>query len=546
MSTLTLSTAWQALSAHYATIEPSHMRQMFEDDPARFDKLSVKFGNLLFDYSKNRVTEETMQLLVKLAEQAGLPAYIERQFEGEKINSTEQRAVLHTALRNRSNRPVFVDGQDVMPDVNRVLALMRAFSDAVRSGRHTGHTGRAITDIVNIGIGGSDLGPLMVCEALKYCASTNLRVHFVSNVDATHLAETLKKLDAATTLFVVSSKTFTTQETLTNARSARAWLISHLADEAAVAKHFAAVSTNLKATAAFGINPDNVFEFWDWVGGRYSLWSAIGLPIALFVGMDKFEELLTGAHAMDEHFRTTPLRQNIPVLMGMLGIWYGNFFGASSNAVLPYDQYLHRFPAYLQQLDMESNGKGVDRCGIPVDYDTGMAVWGEAGTNGQHAFYQLIHQGTRMIPADFLAPMHSQNPVGDHHAILLANCFAQTEALMIGKTSDEARAELAAQGLPAEALEALLPHKVFPGNKPTNTLLFDRLDPYTLGMLIALYEQKVFVQGIVWNLNSFDQWGVELGKQLASKILPELLDESVNARHDPSTSRLIDYYRKNH
>ncbi len=544
MSKLTLSEAWQALSAHYAKIEPLHMRQLFADNPARFDNFSVKLGSLLLDYSKNRITAETLKLLVALVEQADVQGAIERQFNGDKINNTEQRAVLHTALRNRSDRPVFVDGVNVMPDVLRVLGLMRKFSEAVRSGSHVGYTGRAITDIVNIGIGGSDLGPLMVCEALKPYATPALRAHFVSNVDASHLTETLKKLDPQTTLFIVSSKTFTTQETLTNARSARAWLVGKLGTDAAVEKHFAAVSTNLKATAAFGINPDNVFEFWDWVGGRYSLWSAIGLPIALFVGMDKFEELLAGAHTMDEHFRTAPMAQNMPVLMGMLGIWYGDFFGASSNAVLPYDQYLHRFPAYLQQLDMESNGKSVDRDGKQVDYDTGMVVWGEAGTNGQHAFYQLIHQGTRMIPADFLAPIHSQNPTGEHHAILLANCFAQTEALMIGKTSEEARAELVAQGLQEIGLKALLPHKVFPGNKPTNTLLFDRLDPHTLGMLIALYEQKVFVQGIVWNINSFDQWGVELGKQLASKILPELLDASVKLPHDQSTRSLIDYYQQ--
>jgi glucose-6-phosphate isomerase len=520
------------------------MRQLFQDDPARFEKFTVKVGSLLLDYSKNLITTETRRLLLDLALQADLPANIERQFSGEKINNTEKRAVLHTALRNRSDRPVLFDGVDVMPDIRRVLGLMRTFSDSVRSGKHLGYTGRPITDIVNIGIGGSDLGPLMVCEALKFYASAELRAHFVSNVDATQLTETLKKLDAASTLFIVSSKTFTTQETLTNARSARNWLVEELGSEAAVAQHFAAVSTNLKATAAFGINPANVFEFWDWVGGRYSLWSAIGLPIALFVGMDKFEELLAGAHAMDEHFRTAPLAQNMPVLMGMLGIWYGDFFGCSSNAVLPYDQYLHRFAAYLQQLDMESNGKGVDRDGNPVDYDTGMALWGEAGTNGQHAFYQLIHQGTRMIPADFIAPIHSQNPTGEHHAILLANCFAQTEALMIGKTSDEARAELIAAGMPEVELEALLPHKVFPGNKPTNTLLLDRLDPHTLGMLIALYEQKVFVQGIVWNINSFDQWGVELGKQLASKILPELLDDTIKLPHDESTRRLIDYYHQ--
>ncbi|HCI52553.1 MAG TPA: glucose-6-phosphate isomerase [Gallionella sp.] len=545
MSKLTLSTAWQALSAHYADIEPLHMRELFAADPSRFDKLSLKFGSLLLDYSKNRITEQTRKLLIDLAVQADLSASIEGQFNGEKINNTEQRAVLHTALRNRSDRPVLFNGIDVMPDVRRVLALMRVFSGKVRSGAHTGYTGRAITDIVNIGIGGSDLGPLMVCEALKCYASPALRVHFVSNVDASQLVETLKKLDAETTLFIVSSKTFTTQETLTNARSARAWLVEKLGSENAVACHFAAVSTNLAATASFGINPDNVFEFWDWVGGRYSLWSAIGLPIALFIGMDRFEELLSGAHAMDEHFRSAPLEENMPVLMGMLGIWYGNFFATSSNAVLPYDQYLHRFAAYLQQLDMESNGKGVDRDGQTVDYDTGTAVWGEAGTNGQHAFYQLIHQGTRMIPADFIAPLHSQNPLGEHHAILLANCFAQTEALMIGKTSDEARAELVAQGLSGAELEALLPHKVFAGNKPTNTLLFDRLDPHTLGMLIALYEQKVFVQGIVWNINSFDQWGVELGKQLASKILPELQDGKIGSQHDDSTRHLIEYYRKN-
>ena len=550
MSKLTTSPAWQALKAHHAAIEPLHMRDMFRDDPARFGKFSLQLGNLLFDYSKNRITDETIKLLVALAVQAGLPAAIGRMFGGEKINSTEQRAALHTALRNRSGRPVLVDGKDVMPDVRRVLGLMRRFSDAVRSGEHRGHTGKQISDIVNIGIGGSDLGPLMACEALKPYSNPKLRAHFVSNVDGTHLAETLKKLDAETTLFIVSSKTFTTQETLTNAHSARVWLVEKLGDERAVAKHFAAVSTNLKATGEFGINPDNVFEFWDWVGGRYSLWSAIGLPIALYVGMDKFEELLGGAYAMDEHFRSAPLEKNIPVLMGLLGVWYGNFFGASSNAVLPYDQYLHRFPAYLQQLEMESNGKRVNRDGNAVDYDTGMVMWGEPGTNGQHAFYQLIHQGTRLIPADFLAPLHSHNPIGEHHAILLANCLAQTEALMLGKTADEARAELealynhAADNATLIRPTTLLPHKIFPGNKPTNTLLFDRLDPHTLGMLIALYEHKVFVQGVVWNINSFDQWGVELGKQLAGEILPELHDAAALSRHDASTGGLINYFRK--
>ena len=544
MSKLIKSAAWQALSAHYTVIEPLQMRQLFRDDPARFNKFSLQFNSLFFDYSKNRINAETIKLLVALAEQTKLRDRVESMFGGEKINVTEQRAALHTALRNRSSHPVYVEGKNVMPDVQRVLGLMRRFSDAVRNGQHVGHTGKAIRDIVNIGIGGSDLGPLMVCEALKSYSGENLRAHFVSNIDSTHLTETLKNLDAETTLFIVSSKTFTTQEALTNAHSARAWLVDKLGDEQAVAKHFAAASTNLEATEKFGIHPQNVFEFWDWVGGRYSLWSAIGLPIALFIGMDKFEELLGGAYAMDEHFRNAPLDKNIPVLMGMLGIWYGNFFGASSNAVLPYDQYLHRFPAYLQQLDMESNGKGVDRDGNAVDYDTGMVVWGEPGANGQHAFYQLIHQGTRMIPADFLAPLHSQNPLGEHHAILLANCFAQTEALMVGKTVTEARAELEAQGLHGEALEALLPHKIFPGNKPTNTLLFDKLDPHTLGMLIALYEHKVFVQSVVWNINPFDQWGVELGKQLAGKILPELRDASVTTRHDASTSGLIAYFHR--
>ena len=519
------------------------MRQMFRDDPARFDQFSVRLGSLLFDYSKNRFTGETIKLLMALAEQAKLPAYIESMFSGDKINCTERRAVLHTALRNRSDRPVCVDGKDVMPDVRRVLGLIRNFSGAVRNGQHRGHTGKRITDIVNIGIGGSDLGPLMVCEALKPYGSPELRAHFVSNVDGTHITETLNQLNAETTLFIVSSKTFTTQETLTNANSARTWLIEKLGNEQAVAQHFAAVSTNLEATAKFGINPHNVFEFWDWVGGRYSLWSAIGLPIALYVGMDKFEELLDGAYAMDEHFRNTALDKNIPVLMGLLGIWYGNFFGAGSNAVFPYDQYLHRLPAYLQQLEMESNGKRVDRDGNTVDYDTCMVIWGEPGTNGQHAFYQLIHQGTRMIPADFLAPLHSHNAIGEHHAILLANCFAQTEALMLGKTFEEARAELEAQNLHEEVLNALLPHKVFPGNKPTNTLLFEQLDPHTLGMLIALYEHKVFVQGVVWNINSFDQWGVELGKQLAGRILPELSGAASISPHDSSTTGLVASYR---
>ena len=545
MSTLTDSHAWLKLKQHHATVAPLQMRDLFAADPQRFERFSARCGELLLDYSKNRITQETLTHLLALAQQANLAEWVERMFGGEKINATEHRAALHTALRNRAERPVLVDGQDVMPNVRRVLAAMRTFSDAVRSGAHRGHTGKPITDIVNIGIGGSDLGPLMVCEALKPFGKPDLRAHFVSNVDATHLLETLRGLNAETTLFIVSSKTFTTQETLTNARAARVWLIDVLGDEAAVAKHFAAVSTNLSATSQFGINPENVFEFWDWVGGRYSLWSAIGLPIAIYLGMDHFEALLGGAYEMDQHFRTTAFENNLPVLLALLGIWYGNFFGAGSNAVLPYDQYLHRFAAYLQQLDMESNGKGVDRNGQPVDYDTGMVVWGEPGTNGQHAFYQLIHQGTRLIPADFIAPLQSANPLGEHHAILLANCFAQTEALMRGKTAAEARAELVAQGLSGDALESLLPHKIFPGNKPTNTLLFPRLTPHTLGMLIALYEHKVFVQSVIWNINPFDQWGVELGKQLASKILPELrVDAPAATGHDASTNALIALYRQ--
>jgi len=539
MSNLTHSTAWQALSAHQAVIGKQTMRGMFRADPARFDKFSLQLDGLLLDYSKNLITEETLTLLLNLTRQSRLDEWVARMFNGEKINTSEQRAVLHTALRAPRGTEIYVGGKDVMPDMHRVLDHVRRFSDAVRDGSLRGHTGKPFRDLVNIGIGGSALGPLMACEALKPYGSAQLNAHFVSNVDATDLAETLKRLDPETTLFIVSSKTFTTQETITNANSARAWLVKHLGAEEAVARHFVAISTNLTATSRFGINTDNVFEFWDWVGGRYSLWSAIGLPIALYIGMDNFEQLLTGAHAMDKHFRETPFERNMPVIMGMLGIWYGNFFDAASCAVLPYDQYLQHFPAYLQQLEMESNGKRVDRDGHEVDYATQMVVWGEPGTNGQHSFYQLLHQGTRMIPADFLAPLASHNPMGEHHAMLLANCFAQTEALMLGKTAEEVRAELAAQGLCDAALETLLPYKVFPGNRPSNTLLFDKLDPHTLGMLIALYEHKVFVQGIVWNINSFDQWGVEFGKQLAGKLLPELQGKQRASSHDASTNGLI-------
>lgn len=542
MSNLTRSPAWQALTAHHATISKQTMRGMFDADPARFDKFSVQIDGLLLDYSKNLVTKETLELLLNLVRQSKLDEWITRMFNGEKINTSEQRAVLHTALRAPQGASVCTDGKDVMPDVLRVRDHMRRYSDAVRDGSLRGHTGKSFRDVINIGIGGSSLGPQMISEALKPYASPQLNAHFVSNVDATDLVETLKRLDPETTLFIISSKTFTTQETLTNARSARTWLVNHLGSEDAVAKHFVAVSTNLAETSKFGINPDNVFEFWDWVGGRYSVWSAIGLPIALYIGMDNFESLLAGGHAMDRHFRETPFEQNMPVILGLLGIWYANFFDAASYAILPYDQYLQHFPAYLQQLEMESNGKRVDRDGHDVDYATHMVVWGEPGTNGQHSFYQLIHQGTRMVPADFLAPIASHNPLGEHHAMLLANCFAQTEALMLGKTAEEARAELVAQGLSGTALETLLPYKVFPGNRPSNTLLFDRLDPYTMGMLLALYEHKVFVQSVVWNINAFDQWGVEFGKQLAGKLLPELLGKQSASSHDASTNGLIKRY----
>jgi len=519
------------------------MRDLFEEDHKRFEKFSIQLGDILFDYSKNRITSETVPLLLSLAREVNLGEWIEKMFTGQKINTTENRAVLHVALRNRSNTPIFVDGKDVMPDVNRVLRQMREFSTKVRNGDWKGFSGKPITDIVNIGIGGSDLGPVMVTEALKPYGKPGLRAHFVSNVDGTHIAETLKSVNAETTLFVIASKTFTTQETLTNANTAKDWFLKAAKSPSAVAKHFVALSTNADAVARFGIDTKNMFEFWDWVGGRYSLWSAIGLSIALFIGMDNFEELLAGAHEIDNHFRNTPPERNIPVILGMLGIWYNNFFGAETHAIIPYDQYLHRFAAYFQQGDMESNGKRVIKTGERVDYRTGPVIWGEPGTNGQHAFFQLIHQGTRIIPTDFLAPIISQNPIGEHHPILLSNFFAQTEALMKGKTEAEAKAELEAGGISGDALNRLLPHKIFPGNRPTNSILFKKLTPRTLGMLIAMYEHKIFVQGIVWNINSFDQWGVELGKQLAKKILPELAGRETVTSHDSSTNGLINYYK---
>jgi glucose-6-phosphate isomerase len=522
------------------------MRELFAKDPGRFDRFSLELQDILIDYSKNRITPETMELLVDLARQADVATWRDRMFSGEKINRTENRAVLHVALRNRSQRPIYVDGQDVMPGVREVLAKMRAFTEGVRSGALLGYTGKRLTDIVNIGIGGSDLGPMMVSHALRPYWQTGLRAHFVSNVDGTHLVEALRDLSAETTLFVVASKTFTTQETLLNAKSARAWLVDKLGTEAAVPKHFVAVSTATAEVQKFGINPDNMFGFWDWVGGRYSLWSAIGLSIALVVGMDHFEELLAGGHAVDEHFRSAPLEENIPVVLAMLGVWYSNFFGATSHAILPYDQYLSRFAAYFQQGDMESNGKRVDRQGAPVDYTTGPIVWGEPGTNGQHAFYQLLHQGTHLVPCDFLAPIETQNPLGRHHEVLLANYFAQTEALMRGKTPEEARAELEAAGESPTRVADLVAHKTFPGNRPTTSLLFTKLTPRTLGMLIALYEHKIFVQGIVWDIFSFDQFGVELGKQLAKKIEPELANRGTVSSHDASTNALINRYKKHH
>ena len=547
MTALTRSPAWTALARHRQDMAGTHMRDLFAADPGRFKAFSLEAAGLFLDYSKNRVTRDTVGLLLDLARQQDVEGARARMFGGEPINLTEKRAVLHTALRNRSDRAVTVDGRDVMPAVRAVLERMDAFANSVRDGEWRGYTGQPITDVVNIGIGGSDLGPVMATEALKPFAHAHVALHFVSNVDGTHLAEQLKWLDPETTLFIIASKTFTTQETLTNAHSARRWFLETAKDEAHVAKHFVAVSTNEAEVRKFGIDPANMFGFWDWVGGRYSLWSAIGLPIMIAIGPERFAELLAGAHAMDEHFRTAPLERNMPVLMGLLGVWYRNFWDASSYAVLAFVQYLHRLPAYLQQLDMESNGKSVTRGGEPVDYQTGPVLFGEPGTNGQHAFYQLIHQGTSLIPCDFIAAATTHNPIGAepgaHHRILLSNVFAQAEALMRGKTADEVRAEMTKAGKPAAEVEALVPHRVFPGNRPSNTILIQSLTPATLGALIALYEHKVFVQGIVWDINSFDQWGVELGKQLASTILPELENGPVEGAHDCSTAGLIAWWR---
>ncbi len=544
MSALTQSKAWQDLLVHYAANSRLSMRSLFDDDTERFGRFSVRLDDLLLDYSKNLVTQETMALLLALARQCQVESWRDKMFSGEKTNNTERRAVLHTALRaatNAAHAPILVDGRDVLPGVRHVLDKMRVFSESVRNGTWRGYSGKSITDVVSIGIGGSYLGPLMVCRAL-HPYQDKVKVHFVSNVDGTDLMENLAALDPESTLFIVASKTFTTQETLMNARSARDWFLRAAGDSKHIAKHFVALSTNAKEVTAFGIDVANMFEFSDWVGGRYSLWSAIGLSIALAVGMDNFEELLRGGYEMDTHFCTAPLEQNMPVILALLGVWYNNFHNVSTQALLPYDQTLEYFVQYFQQADMESNGKRVNREGIAVDYATGPVLWGGIGTNSQHAFFQLIHQGTQAIPSDFVAAVHAHDPIGEHHATLLSNFFAQTEALMRGKTEAEARTELQVSGMDAKAIEALVPHKVFPGNKPTNSIMFDKLTPRTLGRLIALYEHKIFVQGIIWDINSFDQWGVELGKQLATHIQDELRGGTEIAAHDSSTNGLINYY----
>ncbi|ORE02060.1 glucose-6-phosphate isomerase [Rhizopus microsporus var. microsporus] len=542
--------AWSKLQEHFdAEGENIVIKELFEKDPQRFAKYHRIFKgsdktntSILFDFSKNRVTDQTLSLLLELAKEAKVEEMREKMFTGEHINFTEDRAVLHIALRNLSDKPIYDNGADVMPEVREVLAHMKEFSEAIRSGEWKGYTGKAITDIVNIGIGGSDLGPVMVTEALKSYAKEGLKAHFVSNIDGTHLAEVVKYLNPETTLFIIASKTFTTQETMTNAESAKDWFLATAKDASHIAKHFVALSTNTKLVTAFGIDPKNMFKFWDWVGGRYSLWSAIGLSIAITIGYDNFEELLRGGYEMDQHFLNTPLEDNIPVLMALVGIWYNNFYGAQTEAILPYDQYMHRFAAYFQQGNMESNGKYVSRSGAEVEAQTGPIIWGEPGTNGQHAFYQLIHQGTKLIPCDFLAPVETHNPIrnGLHHDILLSNFFAQTEALMVGKNEEQVRAEMG-----ANVVENIVPHKIFKGNKPTNSFLFQKLTPATLGSLISMYEHKIFVQGAIWDINSYDQWGVELGKQLAKAILPELSAPGKVSSHDGSTNGLINYYKKN-
>ena len=541
MQKLTELSSWSALEAHFEKIKDVHMRDLFKQDKERFKKFSTQMDDILLDFSKNRINDETFKLLCDLARETGVLEWRDQMFSGEPINNSEFRPVLHTALRNRSNTPVYVDGENVMPKINRVLAQVRYFTERVRGGHLRGYSGHLITDVVNIGIGGSDLGPHVVCDSMKPYAQRGMNVHFVSNIDPTHLTEILKFVNPESTLFVISSKTFTTQETMLNAQSARRWFVDLTNSEKSVARHFVAVTTNKEAATEFGILEENMFEFWDWVGGRYSLWSAIGLPIALYLGMDHFEELLDGAHAMDMHFKSAPIEKNIPIILALLGVWYNNFFNAQSHAIMAYNQYLRRLPAYLQQLDMESNGKTIDREGKRVDYLTGPIIWGETGSNCQHAFFQLLHQGTKPVPADFLIPARSKNPLGEQHSVLLANYFAQTRALMKGKTEVEARTELEGMGFSEETIQKVLPHKVFEGNKPTNSILFENLDPRTLGALFAMYEHKIFVQGVIWNINSFDQWGVEYGKQMASNIQCELASRKETSSYDDSTNNLINY-----
>ncbi len=540
----TQTNSWQKLQAHFENMSSVQMKNLFDSDPERFHTFSAQFNDILVDFSKNIVTQETLDLLVALAKECELKSAIKSKFDGKPINATEGRSVLHTALRNKSERPILVDGSDVMPEVRSALAKMKIFADKITSESWLGYTGKPIKSIVNIGIGGSDLGPVMVTEALKPYATHGTSTYFVSNVDGSHISEILKKVNAEETLFMIASKTFTTQETMTNAHSARTWFLEQGASEEDIAKHFVALSTNAEAVGGFGIDTANMFEFWDWVGGRYSLWSSIGLSIACTIGFDDFDELLTGAFEMDEHFQNADFHENIPVILALLGVWYGNFFGSESEAILPYDQYMHRFAAYFQQGNMESNGKCIGRDGKPVNYQTGPIVWGEPGTNGQHAFYQLIHQGTKLIPCDFMAPAQSHNTIGDHHTKLLSNFFAQTEALMMGKSKEEVVKELEAQGKSKTEIEALAPFKVFEGNKPTNSFLFNKLTPRVLGSLIAMYEHKIFVQGVIWNIYSFDQWGVELGKVLAKQILPELSDDEKVTSHDSSTNGLINAYKE--
>ncbi len=545
MENLTQLPAWQALKKHKKATENVLMRDLFAQDPNRFADFHLRFNDILLDYSKNRITKETMSLLMDLAKQSGLKDWTERMFAGEKINHTEDRAVLHTALRNRGDEPVYVDGQDVMPEVRSELEKMRAYSDAIRSSRWLGYSGKPIIDIVNIGVGGSDLGPVMVNEALRPYGKAGLRVHFVSNVDSSHICDTLKELDPQRTLFIVSSKSFTTQDTLMNAHTARDWLMESARDESAVSKHFIAVAANVEAATEFGIEEDNIFKMWDWVGGRYSLWSSIGLSIAIYIGMDRFESLLQGAYEMDLHFRNTALEKNLPVILALLGIWYTDFYHAESHVLLPYDQHLHRFPAYFQQGDMESNGKSVTRDGSIVDYETGPIIWGELGITGQHAFYQNLHQGSHLVPADFIVPTDSMNPVGDHQLVLLANFFAQTRTLMTGKNEDEAKQELIKEGCSEDEIERLYPSRLMPGNKPSNTLLLKALTPKSLGSLIALYEHKIFTQGIIWQINSFDQPAVELGKKVASSIYNDLRQHKVVEEYDSSTNGLVNYFLDN-